>query len=189
MNITKRFYLSSLIVFSILIFDQATKTLAHINLPRFQKISFMEDTLRLQYAENAGAAFSLGANLPETWRWIIFGIGQGIFLLLLGYYLIKNRNQHAIQFYGFVLILGGGLGNFLDRLYRNGVVVDFLNVGFGSIRTAIFNVADIAITCGLLLLIWSMMQHPSKHEDHKIGFDSVEDELPVEIESKSSNPL
>ncbi|KAA3619983.1 MAG: signal peptidase II [Calditrichaeota bacterium] len=180
-------FLSIFIIVVCLVFDQATKTIAHENLPRFHKISFINDTIRLQYAENAGAAFSIGANLPEAWRWAIFGLGQGIFLLLLAYYLIKNRHQMAVQFYGFVFILGGGLGNFLDRLYRDGVVVDFLNVGFGTIRTAIFNVADMAITLGLALLIWSMIQQ--SREEKKEDLDAIDDELPAKLQSEDPNPL
>ena len=77
-----------------------------------------------------------------------------MFLLFLTLYVIKNHDLRSSQFYGFALILGGGLGNFYDRIFRDGAVVDFLNIGFGSfLRTAIFNVADIAITCGLVLLV------------------------------------
>ena len=177
----KRFINAFLIIAVCLIIDQTTKMIAHENLPRFQRLSYVQDTIRLQYAENAGAAFSLGANLPASLRWAVFGIGQGIFLLVLAGYLIKNRNQARVQFYGFVFILGGGLGNFLDRLYRKGIVVDFLNIGLGNIRTAIFNVADMAISLGLALLIWSMFQQSGKSESERENLDDIDNELPVKL--------
>ncbi len=177
----KRLYYSLLIVIVCLVVDQTTKMIAHENLPRFQRFSYAQDTIRLQYAENAGAAFSLGANLPKSIRWAIFGIGQGIFLLVLAGYLIKNRDQARVQFYGFVFILGGGLGNFLDRLYRKGIVVDFLNIGLGNIRTAIFNVADMAITLGLAMLIWNVFQQSGKGDAQKENLDDIDNELPVNL--------
>lgn len=177
----KRFLIATLIIIVCLVVDQATKMIAHENLPRFQRLSYVQDTIRLQYAENAGAAFSLGANLPTSMRWAIFGIGQGIFLLVLAGYLLKNKDQARIQFYGFVFILGGGLGNFLDRLYRNGIVVDFLNIGLGTIRTAIFNVADMAITFGLGMLIWSMFKQSGKDGIKRENLDDIDKELPVKL--------
>jgi signal peptidase II len=53
------------------------------------------------------------------------------------------------------LVIGGGMSNFIDRLLYGGYVVDFLNVGIGSVRTGIFNVADVFIVTGVLLLVFS----------------------------------
>ena len=153
-QIRNRFLFALLIITTSVGCDQTTKHLAQTNLPIYQMFSYFGDTVRLQYVLNTGAAFSLGATLPENVRWWIFVVGQGVFLLFLTLYLVKNHNLRRSQFYGFALILGGGLGNFYDRIFRDGAVVDFLNIGIGdSLRTAIFNVADIAITCGLVLLI------------------------------------
>lgn len=71
---------------------------------------------------------------------------------LLAFLLLKRRLPRS-EFLGLSLILGGGLGNLIDRLLRDGHVTDFLNVGFGSLRTGIFNVADAAITTGALLVL------------------------------------
>jgi signal peptidase II len=54
------------------------------------------------------------------------------------------------------LVAGGGISNLIDRLLYNGRVTDFLNVGIGSLRTGIFNVADMAIMAGALLLLWKL---------------------------------
>ncbi len=161
----KRLLLALVIIMTSIGCDQTTKQIAHKKLPRWQKISYLDDTIRLQYAENAGAAFSIGADLPASTRWFIFNLGQGIFLLILLIYLIRNANQQFSQFLGFAFILGGGLGNFIDRIIRDGVVVDFLNLGIGNIRTAIFNVADVAITTGLVLLIIGMFFSNDEQEE------------------------
>ncbi|MFQ5628918.1 MAG: signal peptidase II [bacterium] len=159
-----RFLFALLIISTCVGCDQTTKHLAQTNLPIYQMFSYLGDTIRLQYVLNSGAAFSLGASLPEGVRWWIFVVGQGVFLLFLTMYLAKNHNLRRSQFYGFALILGGGLGNFYDRIFRDGAVVDFLNIGIGNfLRTAIFNVADIAITCGLVLLVIGIY----KNEDRK----------------------
>ena len=170
-----RIYWACLIILAGLWLDQSTKQIAHANLPHWGRHSYFGDLLRLQYAENAGAAFSLGATLPEEWRWVIFGFGQGLFLLILMIYVYRNRAQPASNFYGFTLIICGGLGNFLDRLYRDGVVVDFLNVGIGSVRTAIFNVADMFITTGLCMLLYSIF-FQSENQKAQIE-DELQDEL------------
>lgn len=58
------------------------------------------------------------------------------------------------------LVLSGGIGNLLDRLLHDGGVIDFMNVGIGSLRTGIFNVADVCITIGVSLLVLEVFQRP-----------------------------
>lgn len=171
-QIRNRFLFALLIIVTCVGCDQTTKHLAQTNLPIYQMFSYLGDTVRLQYVLNTGAAFSLGASLPENVRWWIFVVGQGLFLLFLTLYLIKNHNLRRSQFYGFAMILGGGLGNFYDRIFREGAVVDFLNIGIGNyLRTAIFNVADIAITCGLALLIIGIYRS-ERHERQQAELES-----------------
>jgi len=67
--------------------------------------------------------------------------------------LIFSLKQKALSILALSLIFSGGLSNFYDRIANNGAVVDFLNIGIGSLRTGIFNVADIAIMLGVLLLV------------------------------------
>jgi len=55
------------------------------------------------------------------------------------------------------LIVSGGLSNFIDRIIYNGVVVDFLNIGIGNFRTGILNIADIAITLGIILMLYGSL--------------------------------
>ncbi len=156
----KRLLFSLIIILFSVGCDQATKTIAQDNLELHGPYdSYLNDVVRIQYVLNTGAAFSIGANLSEEVRFWIFIVGQGVFLLFLAIYLFRSYQDHMTQFYGFCLILGGGLGNFYDRIFRDGAVVDFLNLGLGeTVRTAIFNVADISITTGLFMLIYGIFK-------------------------------
>ena len=68
----------------------------------------------------------------------------------------------------FALILGGGLSNMWDRILHSGFVVDFMNLGIGSLRTGIFNVADMAITCAFFIIIFHMIMQRIKNKKDEI---------------------
>ena len=77
----------------------------------------------------------------------------GVFLLGTLVYLVMSRRLEPLQSTALALIVGGGLSNWFDRLVNDGRVVDFMNLGIGSLRTGIFNVADVALMLGAGLLI------------------------------------
>ncbi len=172
-----RLLLAFVIILMCLGCDQTTKKIAQDTLPRWYSISYLWDTIRLQYVENPGVAFSIGAQWSKEVRWWLFSFGQGLFLLILAAHLLRNLSIHFYQFLGFVLILGGGVGNFFDRVFRDGRVIDFLNIGIGNLRTAIFNVADIAISTGLVLLIYGLYREESEKKQ------SSATEQPPEVEA------
>lgn len=133
--------------------DQMTKGLATAVLKAAPPRSYFRDVFRLLYAENAGAFLSLGAELPEAVRFWILTVGLGVMLLALVVFAIVHRRLSVLEVSGLALMAGGGAGNWLDRIRLDGVVVDFMNLGVGRWRTGIFNVADLAIECGCVLLI------------------------------------
>jgi signal peptidase II len=133
--------------------DQVTKWLAKRYLAPDGFISFAGDTFRLQYAENTGAFLSFGSSLPEPWRHIVLTIFVGIFLLALLAYLLFNPSLSREYVACLALVCGGGLSNLVDRIAHGGRVIDFLNAGIGPLRTGIFNIADMAITGGAILLL------------------------------------
>ncbi len=153
--------LAAILIFSVGV-DQATKWWAENTLDRSRTISMARDTFRIQYAENPGAFLGLGGNLsPDARFWLLTAVNAG-FLLVIGGILIANWKMHQPQFIALGLLLSGGLGNLIDRTTQNGLVTDFLNVGFGPVRTGIFNVADMAIMAGAGLLFWlSFKQDPN----------------------------
>lgn len=133
--------------------DQWTKSLATEHLRQAPAMSFLGDTLRIQYAENPGAFLGAGSQLPPTTRFTILVVINGLFLALIASLVFFKRPAGRWQHLAVVLLLAGGIGNLIDRLFHNGLVIDFLNVGIGPLRTGIFNVADMAIMAGFGILI------------------------------------
>lgn len=133
--------------------DQATKSVAQEQLVGRGRITYLNDTVRLEYAENPGAFLSLGASLPaETQRGVFIGLVTLLLLGMLIYALIEADKMHVMMLVAFALFIGGGLGNLIDRVINDGRVIDFMNVGVGGLRTGVFNVADMAIMAAVGLI-------------------------------------
>lgn len=133
--------------------DRVTKFVAISTLAGEPERSLFADTLRLTYAENAGGFLSLGASLPPSLRTAVFTVATGALLVAMGVAAIRGRYGMWSRV-GLALLVAGGLSNWIDRVAR-GSVVDFLNVGIGSLRTGIFNVADVAIMFGAAVVVAS----------------------------------
>jgi signal peptidase II len=153
-----------LILFGCVGCDQATKFLADRNLPRAETFHYLSDTLRLQYTENSGAFLSMGAHIPQEWRTLLLILMVGAFLAGLLIYLLGTKHADAPTTAALSFVLGGGIGNLIDRLARHGRVIDFLNVGIGPVRTGIFNVADMAITFGTLWVLLLTLRNRKNRE-------------------------
>lgn len=135
--------------------DQATKLAARAHLPRHDVISLLGDTLRLQYIENPGAFLGLGGTLPADVRHALLVVGVGIAVAALVVFALLRvaRPATVLHVTALALVCGGGIGNLIDRVWRDGRVIDFLNVGVGPLRSGIFNVADVALLAGAGLLL------------------------------------
>lgn len=131
--------------------DRMTKQAAEAALSGGARRSFLNDVVRLEYVENAGAFLSLGASLPPWARTGLFTIGAGA-CLLAGLALSLRQRWSPRAALGLTLVAAGGASNLIDRLAR-GTVTDFMNVGIGPLRTGIFNLADVAITLGAVLVV------------------------------------
>ena len=109
--------------------------------------------MRLQLAENSGAFLSLGAGLPapiQSWFFIVL---VPIVLAGLLFFALKDTRRVSMpMLIAIALLLGGGIGNLIDRVLNEGRVIDFMVVGYGWLHTGIFNVADMAIMAGVILL-------------------------------------
>ena len=95
---------------------------------------------------------SVGSALPEKTRDFLFTAGVGTFIFAALSYLLVSPLPRVTAV-ALSLICGGGCGNLIDRIAYGGCVVDFLNVGVGGLRTGIFNIADVAIMAGALLMV------------------------------------
>ncbi|MDD2228961.1 MAG: signal peptidase II [Candidatus Cloacimonetes bacterium] len=149
-----------LIMLLLLVLDQLSKTVVRLYMDLHQSIpllkGFFGDTFMLIYVQNTGAAFSLGFNSDLVNR--IFFITVTILALFFIVYLLR-RSQHRIQIYAFGFVLGGAVGNLIDRIVYGGVT-DFISVDFPDFimqRFPIFNVADSSIFIGVCLLIVDML--------------------------------
>lgn len=132
--------------------DQVTKRAAGVALRSHPRESFLGDTVRLEYVENTGAFLSLGADLSPRVKALVLLLGPA---MILAYAALAGLRQpmHLRTAVALSLICAGGASNLVDRAIY-GSVVDFLNLGVGSLRTGIFNIADVAIMCGAALAVW-----------------------------------
>lgn len=135
--------------------DQATKHIAASSFTDVIPYSLVGGVVELLYSENPGAFLGLGSDLHHSTRFWLLTVGVGLLLLVFGAKLV--RATRLPELIGWSLVIGGGLSNLIDRLMRDGRVIDFLRVGIGDHRTGIFNVADAAIVLGLACLFVSAL--------------------------------
>ena len=138
------------IVTTVFVVDQVTKLVAVDRLaPAYVPRSVVGDALRLTLVYNPGAAF--GLHLGEYSRQIFTALIVGALVLLYRLYR-ETRVGHLTRVVAIALVTGGALGNLLDRLRSSRGVVDFIDVGIGTSRWPTFNVADMAVSCGAVVL-------------------------------------
>jgi signal peptidase II len=158
MSITRRISFIFAVTVICIACDQITKSVAKDLLPVNHTFSYFGGMVRLHLVYNLGAFLGMGSYLPEIWRKIIFIGGAGCLMLAaLAYALISKTGRPSVMF-SIALLFGGGAGNLIDRIVYNGFVVDFINIGIGPVRTGIFNVADMSITFGAILLFFTAMK-------------------------------
>ena len=131
----------------VLALDQWTKRLATLHLEGRPPFEVWGEFIRLTYALNSGVAFSLGAG--SRFPFWLFSIAAAVVILWL---LARGKVPRLAQQVALALILGGALGNLVDRI-TTGLVVDFIEVGIGRYRWPVFNVADSAVSVGVVLFI------------------------------------
>lgn len=146
--------------------DQATKAVARDSLAERGTIHVFGGAVRFQYAENTGAFLSLGASLPRHLRSLLFVGGTGLIVVVLLVAMARSGQGSLGGSLGLALLAGGAVGNLIDRVAYGGVVVDFVSVGLGGFRTGIFNLADVAITLGVLLAASQGWRTPEAAQPH-----------------------
>jgi signal peptidase II len=148
-----------LFLFSSLIFigiDWQTKLWAKKHLFYVRSHSYFAGIFKLDYAENKGAALSLGANLPENQAFWILQILPVVILIVLLFYIFKNlKSWSTLVLISFSAIFAGGTANLIDRFLNNRHVVDFMILDWGWLHTGIFNFADVFISLGVVGILVS----------------------------------
>jgi signal peptidase II len=145
--------------------DQISKFAAKNLIEPDTVISLLGDTIRLQLVKNEGAFLSMGSSLPDKWQFWIFTISVALALFILVVYYIFSESLSKLSSLGLSLIISGGLGNLIDRIIYKGLVIDFLNFGIGNLRTGILNIADMAITFGIILLLYAFLINKRDRND------------------------
>jgi signal peptidase II len=144
----------------IILVDQCTKAFIAANWPSNTMIAnvFNNDFLQIYHVRNKAVAFSLGQNFPEFIKPALFIVLPLLVIGVLVWYYLSSDDFTRLQRWAAAGILGGGIGNIIDRIFRPDGVVDFISVKFygflGFERWPTFNVADSSVVvCCILLLV------------------------------------
>lgn len=156
-----------LISLSVLLLDQLTKAAIEARIPLHTSVTIVDGFFDLTHVKNRGAAFGLFASIESPFRALLLNaVAFLVFVGILVYAFRSSPGSTRLQV-GLALILGGAVGNLMDRV-RLGSVTDFLDFSIGAYRWPAFNVADSAITIGVLLLaldIWRKPAPPSEERE------------------------
>ncbi len=140
--------------------DLVTKLLIRRTFYLYEQVNVIGEYLRITYIHNQGAAF--GIDLGPYSRYIFLVLSLVALVALAGMYWVTPAKDR-VRLSAISLICAGAIGNLLDRIRSEAGVVDFLDVGLGDLRWPVFNVADIAVTIGAILLalsLWREEQQP-----------------------------
>lgn len=140
----------------IIIFDQITKHLVEKKMSLHQSIEIIPNFFNLLYLRNTGAAFGFLAGDRSLGRVLFFALFSLMAIACLIYLLKTLRPTQKTTLLSLSLILGGAIGNLVDRL-RLGEVIDFLDLHWYDWHWPAFNVADASITIGVILLFYQMV--------------------------------
>ena len=158
----------------VVILDQLTKAIIVRNWPQPGTIImdvFNNDFLLLYHVRNTAIAFSIGEGLPQPYRFILFIIVPIIVLFFLTWYYFTTTEFSRLQRWAIAGIIGGGIGNILDRIFRSDGVVDFISIKFYGIfgleRWPTFNVADASVVICSILLLFTMVIGSGKKKVNK----------------------
>ena len=168
-----------LIAMAILATDQVTKALLVGWLPLHARYDVIDGLLTINHVQNYGAAFGLFANVSgDLLRWILVVVSIAAVGLIWAYAREGWHEPKIVVAFG--MILGGALGNLVDRL-RLGYVVDFIDVHWGSYHWPSFNAADAAITVGAVILFLAMARQSTRAQEDEILAEStpIDNERPT----------
>lgn len=156
-----RYLLLTIISLTTMILDQVVKLYIQQTMLLHETIVVIPGFFHLTYIRNPGAAFGLLADQGNGFRFVFFGITSLVAVVLLGVLLYKAPQDQWLMPLAISLVLGGALGNLLDRI-RFGEVVDFLDFFVKDFHWPAFNVADSAITVGIAILLMHFFMERKK---------------------------
>lgn len=152
MKLSRTLGIILLIVANIAI-DQISKVIVRAQVSPFSETPIIGDYFTLHNVENKGAFLGMGSELSDTSRLIFLLILPILVLGYVIYYILKNKTLDRMSLIAFCCIVGGGIANVFDRIVY-GSVTDFFHIDLGGVfRTGIFNVADMSVSAGMIMLL------------------------------------
>lgn len=148
------------IVVGVLTLDIITKLIVQRSLLVYEQRDIIGEYLRLTYIHNTGAAFGIQLGPYSRQIFLVLSIVALVALAMMYYY---TPLHDKLRLASIALICGGAVGNLIDRVRSQTGVVDFIDVGIGNVRWPVFNVADMAVTAGAVILALSLWKE-EKHE-------------------------
>jgi signal peptidase II len=141
--------------------DQLTKHLAQQMLPPYQPVPVLGDFFRLTYIYNPGAAFGLHVGPFSRYLFLVLTV---VCVVVLFVWFRGTPAADRLRLIAISLVTAGAIGNFIDRVRSPRGVIDFFDVGIGDLRWPVFNVADIGVTVGAILLAISLWREEKAAE-------------------------
>ena len=150
-----------IIILGTLVLDIFTKWLIHVYLVPYESVTIIDNFAYLVYAKNLGSAFSFLHDAPVWFRKPFFLTIPLVAMIFIGYVMHKSK-ENKVQFLSFAVVLAGALGNFINRIYP-GYVIDFMDIKItNTYHWPSFNVADIAISVGVIMVMLDMLKQETK---------------------------
>ena len=150
----RNLYIISLVILNIIL-DQLSKFWIRGNVAPYSDINIIADYFIITNIENSGAFLGLGSDFsPVIKSILLLALPVGVLATVL-VYVFKDTSIDKLSLIGYSSIIGGGIGNIYDR-FLYGSVTDFLFIDLGGVfKTGIFNIADLSVTTGMILIVWA----------------------------------
>jgi signal peptidase II len=162
MKFTRKHFFIGLTIVLTIAFDQISKVIVRAQVEPGSASPIIGNYFQLMNVENAGAFLGMGSDLNPTVKLIVLLILPVVVLGLVLRHILKDSNLDRWSLFAFASIIGGGIANVYDR-FAYGSVTDFLYIRLTDLlRTGIFNLADISVTTGMIILVFIMFKQKKK---------------------------
>lgn len=141
--------------------DQLSKSIVRSHVEAYSSLRLLHGHFMLTRVENTGAFLSLGDQIPGFMHHILLSIIPAVFLIIGVWYLIRTTTLSNLSLVGICFMIGGGAGNVFDRIIH-GSVTDFLYLDFPPLHTGVFNMADLSITTGVVIILIDLVKQRRK---------------------------
>ncbi|MDB4292726.1 signal peptidase II [Maribacter sp.] len=138
--------------------DQISKDLVRKNVDSSEYIQVIGNNFIMTNVENTGAMLGFGNNFPPIIKNIFLKALPVLVLFILLFRILQKKQMNTWLIIAFAFVIGGGVGNLIDRI-AYGSVTDFFQIKLGVLKTGIFNMADVSVTLGALLILFLTFRH------------------------------